>query len=413
MLTRRQFLAAAIGLALYGCGDMLNHRVMRTASYPFWSIPGAAQSDLDLAGLYAAAAFTVVEGGVVKEQGLLPAGALYDALWTRDYALALWNNPGLMTAAQRRQFVTYTLSKRTTGAEADPDGGTLPANWICDRMGPDGVPVFKNAGMSKLPFMDGIGYLVVALWSDWFVTRDTATFTANQADIDTCLATLPRSASGCVWSDPAAPSVDYGLVDTVKKTGDCAAGTALLALAYKMLAEIAGEGGSGTYSTARTGAEAGLATLRRPNGFYSGSSGNNAAMDDVWATALIVAEGLVSGADRLASAQALADAYSGGTITQNGLVRNLPTGQYWAGTPTTPDTYQNGGYSAAPLWDCVRAVALVDKGLARQWATEAMTEIHNEVVASPTTAPYEWRNGAVLSTPKSNLVNASVVHRFV
>ena len=129
-------------------------------------------------------------------------------------------------------------------------------------------------------------------------------------------------------------------------------GTALHAWAYKMCADMAGEHGSGTYSTAQHHAEDGLATLRQASGWYAGSSGNNSGVDDVWATALAVAENLVTGADRLASAQAILDAYLDGaterhgyysTISQFGLVRHLPVGQFWTGTATTQGEYQNGG----------------------------------------------------------------------
>ena len=379
-----------------------------------WEIAGASDIETNLAVVYGNNAISVTVGGTVVEEGYRPA-AIYNALWTRDHSYVLWHRPTIHTAAQRRQYVAYRLSRRTTGAEADPDGGTLPADFIADRINSTGVATYKNAGASALPFMDGIAFVVLALWADWSLTGDTSTFTANQAAIDACLAAIPRSANGCVYSDPAAPSVDYGFTDTVKKTGDVAYGTALQAWAYKMLAEIAGEGGSGAYSTLRAAAEAGLSTLRQSDGWYAGSSGNNATRDDVWATALVVAEELVSGADRAASAQTLADAYSAGTITQFGLVRHLPTGQTWAGTSTAAGRYQNGGYWLTPLWDCVRAVDLVDPTLAREWAAEAMQQLNDEFTAEGTWAsvPYEWHNHTVGVGAKGYTPSAAVVHRFV
>lgn len=375
---------------------------------------GVAQIDTDLQPVYPFCAISVWTGGVgvgtVVEQGYQPA--VYGALWTRDHAYILWHNPAKMTAAQRRQFVTYTLSRVTTGAETDPDGGTLPANWLPDRVYADGTAVYKNAGSSKLPYMDGIHFVVLALWADWNATGDTTTFTGSKAAIDACLATLPRSGNGCVYSDPANPSVDYGFTDGIKKTGNVAYGTALQAWAYKMLSEITGENGVGPYSTLRAATEVGLATLRKINGFYMGSSINNASVDDVWATALIVAEGLVPGADRIASATALANAYKAGSITQGGWVRHLPVGQFWTGGVETPGQYQNGGYWLTPLWDCVRSVDLVDADLARAWAAEAMATVYRQFALVGSDAPYEWVNGGLVGAV-GYVTSAAVVARFV
>ena len=384
------------------------------------SAPSAATIESNLAAMLAGNAITVTVASVVKETGYRPA-SVYNALWTRDHAYVLWHRPTLLTTAQRQQFVTYTLSRRTVGSETDPDGGTLPANWIADRIDAAGVAAFKNAGASKLPFMDGIAFVILALWSDWSLTRDLTTFTASKAAIDTCLGVLPISASGCVWSDPANPSVDYGFTDTIKKTGDVAYGTALLAWSYKMMGEMAGDG---SYDAARATAEAGLATLRQSSGWYNGSSVNNAARDDVWATALIAAEGLASYANCVASGQTIATAYATGTtdafgytsqITQYGLVRHLPSGQNWVGTSTAAGTYQNGGYWLTPLWDCVRAVSLVNPALARSWAAEAMTQLNDERVAEGTWAnvPYEWHNRGVGVGAKGYSASAALVHRFV
>lgn len=423
MLTRRRFL---IGSCLAALSAVPVSRLLLASSggsggftppVSSWSITGAAAIDASFASVFAANAITVTVG-TPQEVGFQPAAA-YGALWTRDHAYVLWHNPTLLTAAQRRQFVTYTLSRATNGSEADPDGGTLPAHWIADRISSTGVATYKNAGASKLPFMDGIAFVVLALWADWNLTGDLTTYTASKTAIDTCLAEIPRSANGCVYSDPATPSVDYGFTDTVKKTGDMAYGTALQAWAYKMMAEMAGEGGVGAYSTLRAAAESGLATLRQSSGWYRGSSANNATRDDVWATALAVAEGLVSGTDRTASAQAIVDAYNDGstgafgyasTITQFGLVRHLPVGQTWAGTATTSGTYQNGGYWLTPLWDCVRAVDLIDPTLARSWAAEAMQQLVDEGA----TAPWEWHNHDIPAAGATGYsASAALVHRFI
>ncbi len=423
MLTRRQFL---IGSAAALTSAVLSRRLLASTggSGSFtppspWIIssPSAATIQSNLASMIAGNAITVTVG-TPQEVGYRPA-SIYNALWTRDNAYTLWHYPALKTAAQRRQFVTYTLAQRSTASTPNPNGGFFPADFIADRIDSAGVVTFLNAGAStygNLPIFDGIAMVILALWSDWNLTGDLTTYTASKAAIDACLAAIPRSANGCVYSNPASPSADYGFTDGILKTGDCAYGTALQAWAYKMMSEMANEGGVGAYSTLRAAAQSGLTTLRKANGFYMGSSGNNSPVDDVWATALIVAESLVSSdTNRRSSAQAIADAYSGATITQFGLVRHLPIGQFWSGTSITTGTYQNGGFWLTPLWDCVRAVDLVNPTLARTWAAEAMTQLNDERTAEGTWAnvPYEWHNYLVGVGAKGYTASAALVNRFV
>lgn len=374
-----------------------------------WSIAGASDADTNLATIYSAN-LIVVNDGSPQETGYRPAAA-YNALWTRDHAYVLWHNPNLLTSAERQDFVTYTLSRRTNGSESDPDGGTLPADWIADRIDTSGNATYKNAGASDLPFMDGIAFVVLALWADWNETADDTTFLASQSAIEDCIAALPRSGNGCVYSDPGDPSVDYGFCDTVKKTGDVAYGTALLAWAYKMMIDM-----GGSYATEFQECKDGLATLRQSSGWYAGSSVNNAAKDDVWATALAVAEDLIDDdTERLVSAQTIADAYVADEISQFGLVRHLPVGQFWAGTSTSTGTYQNGGFWATPVWDCVRAVDLVDSTLALAWAGEFIQQIQDEHTAEGSwgQAAYEWHNFGVGVGAKGYTASAAVVHRFI
>lgn len=420
----RRLLLAAGG----GGGGIPAPATTCTGSGAGWTATGAGTLLANLAATIAANGVTITVG-TPQAVGTRPA-SIYNALWTRDHAYALWHYPALFTASERRQFVTYYLSRRTTGAESDPDGGTLPADFIADRIDTSGTATYKNAGASDLPFMDGIAFVVLALWSDWNLTGDDTTFLAQQSAIDDCLAAIPRSGNGCVYSDPGAPSVDYGFTDTVKKTGDVAYGTALQAWAYKMCDEMSGGGSStaegDTYANLKADAMAGLATLRQSSGWYAGSSGNNAAKDDVWVTALAVAEGLIAdAADCRASAQLIADTYAAGApdgtggwvsdISQYGLVRHLPVGQYWAGTSTTADTYQNGGYWPTPVWDCVRAVDTVNAALARQWVDDLISQYNAERTAEGTWAnvPYEWHNHLVGVGAKGYTPHAALINRFV
>lgn len=371
------------------------------------SIEGASALATSLEALYPNVAFTITVDSQVVAEGYRPAHVQYTGhMYTRDHAYTLWHYPESMTAEQRRTFATYYLSRRTTAGE-------FPADFVPERIDPVGTVFYKTAN-GTLPTFDGIHFVILALWADWNLTGHTATFTANQSAINACLAAVPRSANGCVYSDPGGGSVDYGFSDGTIKTGDVAYGTALQAWAYKMCAEMAGESGSGTYTTLRNTAQSGLATLRQASGWYKASSLNNAERDDVWATALIVAEGLVSGSDRTASATKLRDAYLANQITSRGWIRHLPAGQFWVNTDFAEGQYQNGGYWMTPLWDCYRAVKLVDPSTATAWATEAIEEAQAQLgINGPTASPWEWFNGPAISNGYGYTCHAALVRRFI
>jgi hypothetical protein len=348
----------------------------------------------------------------VVETGYKPAyGSAYPALWTRDHGYVVFHDPDLLTMAQLNQFVTHRLAKRSTSADGY-------ANFIADRIDAYGVVTYKNPGTSERPFMDGIYFLVMVMYTVFKKYNDTSVFTANKTVIDACLDAIPRSANGCIYSDVALPSVDYGFTDTVKKTGSTAYGTALMAWSYKMLAEINGESGTGFYTTKFNTTIAGLASLRKSNGYYRASSNNNYGNEDVWATALIVAENLMnSDADRAESAKTLATAYINGEISQSGCFRHLPKGQYWFNTTTGHDSYQNGGFWLTPLWDIYRAVLLVSPFIAWRLRDNAIREVKREVDAEPVvgafSAPYEYIAWLTPSGPRGYTASAAVVKRFV
>lgn len=77
--------------------------------------------------------------------------------------------------------------------------------------------------------------------------------------------------------------------------------------------------------------------------------------------------------------------------------------------------HQNGGFWLTPLWDCVRAVQLVDGTLARSWAAEALQQVIDEHTAEAdwTKVPYEWHNHGVGVGAKGYSASAAVVDRFV
>lgn len=379
--------------------------------------PNEAAQQTHFDALFAANKVEVYEGATLVETGWKPAiGSSYNALWTRDHAYTVWHAPDRVDWTQLRQWVNHRIAKRSTGAETGGHGSNGYADFIPDRIDLDGTAKFKNPSSSERPFMDGIHFLILAMWTDWKTNGHTATFTANKTAIDACLAAIPRDGSGAVYSDPATPSVDYGFTDSILKTGAVAYGTALQAWAYKMCAAIstaAGDtAGASEYTTLKNTAMAGLATLRRGDGWYNASSVNN-QVEDVWATALAVAENLIADSgERTASATVIRDRYVDAGIVSNGWAPHLIKGTFWTGTSTGQTAYQNGGFWLTPLPDLVYAVSLVDSTKATQWRNIAMNQVNRQIAREPSlgdmTAPYEWFYGTTYSEPRGYSASAAI-----
>lgn len=365
----------------------------------------------------------VYESGTLAEIGFMATSDVHylSDVFTRDMALAVYHQPNLLSPAWRRAWVVNRLTTRSTTSDPDPDGGNLTANWIAQRITTTGTRYFKNAGATHFPDMDGIAYVLLVLWTDWVETGDNSTFLAQQTVINSCLAELPRdpgNAAGCVYSDPANPSVDFGYTDSVKKTGLVTYGTALLARAYRQCADMAGETASGTvgiYTTAFNQIVAALRSLRDTNGLYLGSSGNNNTVHDMWGTALIAAEGLCSQGEQLVSCQAILEAYQANTgWTQSGIVRHLLPGESWTGTSTATGHYQNGGYWYTPARECLRCVQLVNPRVADVWANELIRAWQTAIttIGQNDFAPYEWYNAGVGSGAAGEIEAAAFLCRL-
>ena len=365
----------------------------------------------------------VYESGALAEVGFMATSDVHylSDVFTRDMALAVYHQPNLLSAAWRRAWVVNRLATRSTTSDPDPDGGNLTANWVTQRITTTGTRYFKNAGATHFPDMDGIAYVLLVLWTDWLETGDNSTFLAHQTVINSCLAALPRdpaNANGCVYSDPANPSVDFGYTDSVKKTGLVTMGSALLARAYRQCADMAGEtagGVGGTYTTAYDEIVTAMRILRDTNGFYLGSSGNNSAVHDTWATALIAAEGLCSADEQLASCQAIVDQYQAGAgWTQNGIIRHLLPGETWSGTSTATGHYQNGGYWYTPARECLRCAQRANPRVADTWANELIRswQVAITAIGQNNFAPYEWYNAGVGSGAAGEIEAAAFLCRL-
>lgn len=161
--------------------------------------------------------------------------------------------------------------------------------------------------------------------------------------------------SGLCVSDPAFYTVDWGFVDTVKKSGKLLMASLLRYSAAQMLAELFGKldlPDKDRYLTEAQKIRAQiLATFfdTATGWFYSATGIGH--QYDVWATAYAVYSGVTNNEKTL---QALYAAYKNHTAVANGYVRHILSDQNfsaasaWECSSAQLGEYQNGAYWATP-----------------------------------------------------------------
>lgn len=333
--------------------------------------------------------------------GVQPSGdGSYNALWLRDLYMMALPYPGWFTAAYLRPIVDAFVAS-IGGEVANP-------NYPAERIETNGNPTYRpgpvGAGYGALPAFDSAPYLAL-LASLTYERGDLTVFSTHRAKLEQALEAAPRSASGLLYSNPAAYSVDWGFQDTCRPPGDVGMGSALHALAYRRLEAVAlADSNVASAEVYRSRANAlitALRTIRRTDGFYKPSSGLDKR--HAMLTALIVAERLCSDGEAVVSAQALLAAYRGGTITERGAMRHLVLGDYF--TSGVADTYQNGGYWLGEWigWLARSFESIGASDSARKVMKDAVDELLREHRVDAL-APWEW---SYASTRGAHLYGAS------
>jgi hypothetical protein len=115
-------------------------------------------------------------------------------------------------------------------------------------------------------------------------------------------------------------------------------------------------------------------------GMLRASTGKS-AQADVWATALAIHLGVLTGESRIKAAQYLRNAYVKGELSQKGNIRHViksddfSATSAWEKSVVPINTYQNGAYWGTPVaWVC-RAISYVDRISAQKLAKEYMQEL--------------------------------------
>ncbi len=313
---------------------------------------------------------TVTYFGTQKESRvLLPSGdEKYRSFWVRDAAMMAESE--LVPTKDLKRYIEIFATHAQNGAETRhlENGLTVPPYAIADHVNYDGGAVFfpgtyasgNNQGNGAYgffpPFCDNYYFIMMV---EWYVNQSS-----DRAILDTVYNGIPLvqrlqyaftgynvdGGSGLCVSDPDSFTVDWGFVDTIKKSGKLLMASLLRYNAAMALSRLLTDNSS--YLTEAQRIKAALL-----NTFYDSSTGwfysatGIGHQYDVWATAYAVYSGVTRDTKTL---KALYDAYQDKTAVVDGYVRHILTdhdfsaASAWQETVTPLGEYQNGAYWSTP-----------------------------------------------------------------
>ena len=306
---------------------------------------------------------------------LLPSGdEKYVSFWVRDAAMMA--ESGLISNCDLKRYIEIIALK---GQNDDKcvlleNGLTVPAYAVADHINYDGCPVFfpgtYNSGQDQgdgtfgsfPPFCDNYYFVLMVdaylrQSSDYEIldTKYNGLLLLNRLEYAFAGYNIDDE-SGLCYSDAEKHTVDWGFVDTIKKSGKLLMASLLrynAACALERVFEHRGDNTKQNYYFA-------LAQKIRTNVmdvFYDAETGwfysatGIGHQHDVWATAYAVFSGITLDERTLS---ALSNAYADGKAVVDGYVRHILTDEdfsnssAWESAVSTHNEYQNGAYWATP-----------------------------------------------------------------
>lgn len=306
---------------------------------------------------------------------LLPSGdEKYVSFWVRDAAMMA--ESGLISNCDLKRYIEIIALK---GQNDDKcvlleNGLTVPAYAVADHINYDGCPVFfpgtYNSGQDQgdgtfgsfPPFCDNYYFVLMVdaylrQSSDYEIldTKYNGLLLLNRLEYAFAGYNIDDE-SGLCYSDAEKHTVDWGFVDTIKKSGKLLMASLLrynAACALERVFEHRGDNTKRNYYFA-------LAQKIRTNVmdvFYDAETGwfysatGIGHQHDVWATAYAVFSGITLDERTLS---ALSNAYADGKAVVDGYVRHILTDEdfsnssAWESAVSTHNEYQNGAYWATP-----------------------------------------------------------------
>ena len=306
---------------------------------------------------------------------LLPSGdEKYRSFWVRDAAMMA--ESGLIDNCKLKEYVEIIAAHGQNGADERrlENGLTVPPYAVADHINYDGSPVFfpgtyssgNDQGRGSFgyfpPFCDNY-YFIIMVEAYLRQSLDTDILDKEYASMP-LICRLEKAFSGynldeqglLCESDGDKYTVDWGFVDTVKKSGRLLMASLLRYNAALAMARIFGSRMNNERCEYYTDIAQNIKNVIIDT-FYDGETGwlysasGIGRQHDVWATAYAVFLGITSDAKTLS---ALANAYKDGTAAIDGYVRHILTNEdfsstsAWESSIAAYNTYQNGAYWATP-----------------------------------------------------------------
>lgn len=342
---------------------------------------------------------------------LLPSGdGKYPSFWVRDAAMMA--ESGLVDSARLKDYIVFIAENGQNGENTLllEHGLEVPPYAVADHINYTGKPVFfpgtyadgSDQGTGDYgfypPFCDNF-YFILIVEAYVRQTGDTAilqkvcngvtlahrleaAFEAYNIDPDT----------GLCHSDSRRYTVDWGFVDTIRKSGLLAFSSLLRYRAGRALQRLL-DHKAATYDAACETIKASLRQhLYDPRTGWLYSATGTGHQHDVWATAYALYLGVL---EEEKTFLALKAAYLDGTAVKNGYVRHILTDEdhsptsAWECTPVELGRYQNGGYWATATGWYARGLYNHDPALGEAMVADFLRHTDAYRVEG---SPYEWIN---------------------
>ena len=322
-------------------------------------------------------------------------GIGYEAFWLRDFVYTLEGSIDSYSKEELREACKiFIRSIRADGAAVD-----------CVTF--DGRSIYKPGfgTMGTNPVADGAQFTIGVAWHTYQKTKDSELLGESIDALIKIMNAVPRNPETKLVhiKDDEWDRCPYGFTDTVRMQGDVLFCSLLYVEASRRLSDLLNAVNRKDYAAGwRREADVVAKSIREV--FWDSQAGSFRAATircrehHIWGSAFAVYLGVADEGQSRAIARYFRDNYS--QIVQQGQIRHLPGGAYWAACGAARDTYQNGAYWAAPTGWFVYILDLVDPKLADQTVIDLVTDFRENGAC-------EWVSGEMHRLP-NYLASASL-----
>ena len=325
----------------------------------------------------------------------------YPAFWIRDYAMSL--SCGFISNEEQRHMLLLTAEQQPDEEIQLNSGSSIPPGSIPDHITFKGTPIFYPGTLEDYEGQGGEKWGAIPCLDDaFFFVKMARVYVDSSGDYEildevingkTLLNRLEDAflmppfhpETQIVYATDEHRGITFGFTDTTTHTGDLLVASLLKYRAARQLAELCSETGMDAKAAAYQVVADTLKTHIGPtfadsSGLLRASTGKS-AQPDVWGSSMAVYFGALEETLCQNVCISLVDCLEKGTLDWKGNIRHVPTNRdfssetSWEVSLAEKNTYQNGAYWNTPTgWVC-HAVYRVSPALARDLASDYVTEL--------------------------------------